>query len=65
MHHSSEENRDEKKTKIPSTPETIEKKLQHSRFYQSLVATVQKYLDQDLKIQYTDNKIGLYLMDKF
>jgi hypothetical protein len=65
MHNSSEENRDEKKTNIPSTQETIEQKLQHSTFYQSLIATVQKYLDQDLKIQYTDEKIGLYLMDEF
>lgn len=63
IHHTSEENRDQKKEEIELTTENIQNKLQDSIFYISLQKSVKKYLDLDLKVTYEKDHLELYFIN--
>ena len=62
LNNSSEENASDAWT-IDFSSKTIEKKLKKSDFYKSLIFALNKYLDKNLVIEYTNGKLVFWLVN--
>jgi len=64
LNHTSEENILEKKSALDFSPKAIEKKLKKSEFFRSLTFALNKYLDKKLLIEYVDNNLVFWIVDR-
>jgi hypothetical protein len=63
LNHASEENILDTNSIIDFSQKAIEKKLQKSEFFKSLIFALNKYLDKGLVIEYLDGKLVFRIVD--